>query len=228
MSSVQRKKLRREALKLDALRLFAERGIDGVSVRDIAAAAGQKNHGAVSYYFESKEALVREIVTDGASIIEEKRNSMLDEMEARGGPSAIREVMNAMIYPSLEPYKGTEYDCWLRFTVMLNMTHRDIFRSAIGDQGNRGYQRCLAHLRRLMPPISMAEKNQRLMLLGSYISIILATRQTAMADTARDHKAWLSESTVRQLAHTATAMLSDPQEEEAFVEEPASWGGLMT
>jgi len=36
------------ALKRAAMRLFAARGTDGVTVREIARAAGQLNHGAVS------------------------------------------------------------------------------------------------------------------------------------------------------------------------------------
>ena len=47
-----------ERLKGEAQRLFANRGIDGVTVRDIAKAAGQKNPAAVGYHFGSKEALM--------------------------------------------------------------------------------------------------------------------------------------------------------------------------
>ena len=68
-----------EHLKAVALKLFAERGIDGVTVRQIAEAAGQKNHAAVGYYFGSKEDLVRELIVDGARLIDDQRNRWLDE-----------------------------------------------------------------------------------------------------------------------------------------------------
>ena len=41
-----------------AERLFAERGIAGVSLREIGAAAGQRNNSATQYHFESKHGLV--------------------------------------------------------------------------------------------------------------------------------------------------------------------------
>ncbi|MBS7541020.1 helix-turn-helix transcriptional regulator [Ancylobacter lacus] len=44
----------------EALRLFAERGVDGTSVRDIAQAAGVAE-GALYRHFASKEALAREL-----------------------------------------------------------------------------------------------------------------------------------------------------------------------
>jgi len=51
----------RERLLDVASDLFAERGFDGVSVRDITRAA-QANLGAVTYYFQSKQALFAEVV----------------------------------------------------------------------------------------------------------------------------------------------------------------------
>lgn len=209
-----------ETIKVVALRLFAERGVDGVTVREIATAAGQKNHGAVGYYFGTKETLVREIVSDGARIIDDRRNAMLDEIEAAGGPRGVRDVVNAIIYPSLALSGDDAHDYYLRFTVLLNMTHRDLFVSAIGEEWNRGYQRCLTHLRRLMPAMSPTMKNQRLMFLGSYIAMMLAMRQTALSDTSRTHSTWPSNETLRHLAHTAAAIIEAP-DQEIEAPEPA-------
>jgi AcrR family transcriptional regulator len=51
----------RELILIAAERLFAERGIAAVSLRDVGAAAGQKNNAAVQYHFGDKENLVREV-----------------------------------------------------------------------------------------------------------------------------------------------------------------------
>ena len=52
-------------LLLVAERLFSAHGVAGVSTREIARAAGQKNHSAVAYHFGSKEGLAEELFIDG-------------------------------------------------------------------------------------------------------------------------------------------------------------------
>ncbi|MDZ7826474.1 MAG: helix-turn-helix domain-containing protein [Gammaproteobacteria bacterium] len=42
-------------------RLFAEKGLAGVSVRDITEAAGARNQSALHYHFGCMEELIREI-----------------------------------------------------------------------------------------------------------------------------------------------------------------------
>ena len=92
----------RMRLKRAARRLFAERGFRNVTVREIATAAGQKNHAAVGYYFGTKESLAKEILVDGARVLEARRIALLNALEARGGSPTIRELVAAIAVPSAE------------------------------------------------------------------------------------------------------------------------------
>ena len=53
-------------MKAVAQRLFAQHGIDGVTVADIVAAAGQRNKASLQYHFGSKDELIGELLVDGA------------------------------------------------------------------------------------------------------------------------------------------------------------------
>ena len=197
-----------QILKTVARRLFAERGVDGVTVRQIAEAAGQRNHAAVGYYFGSKEALIRQLVVDGARLIDAARNARLDQLEAEGGPRDVAEVVDALVYPSLAAQE--QEDDYNRFIVMLSMTHRDLFMDALGGRWNSGYQRCLEHLRRLMPDMPAAAKNQRFLFLGATLGSVLAMREAELADASREHPTWGSAQTLAHFAQTLTAMLTAP------------------
>ncbi|GAA4415485.1 TetR/AcrR family transcriptional regulator [Quisquiliibacterium transsilvanicum] len=204
-----------ENLKRVARRLFAERGVDGVTVRQIAEASGQKNHAAVGYHFGSKDALIRELVIHGARVIDERRNAWLDRQEAQGGPRTVREVVDVLVQASVDIGEDENYN---RFIVMLGMTHRQFFMETLAGQWNSGYQRCLDHLRRLMPPLPPAMKNQRLLFLGAALGAVMAARETGLADTSRSHPTWGSPHTLSHFAHAMTAMLEAPPEDPP--EEP--------
>src|ERR1700761_4910416 len=83
----------RSRLKHVARQMFAERGFRNVSVREIAAAAGQKNHAAVGYHFGSKENLAKEILIDGAMVIEAHRKTILEALEAKSVAPTMRELV---------------------------------------------------------------------------------------------------------------------------------------
>src|SRR3978361_2214490 len=80
-------------IKAAAQMLFARHGVDAVTVQQIVAAAGQRNNAALHYHFGSKEELIRQMVVDGAAVLDERRRGMLQEIEAHGGPATIREVL---------------------------------------------------------------------------------------------------------------------------------------
>ena len=209
----------REQIKLAARRLFALHGIDGVGVREIVEAAAQKNHGSLAYYFGTKEALVRELVADGAKLIDIRRNAFLDRLEAAGGPKRVRDVVEALVYPSigLAGENEDEEDTYTRFIAMLAMNHRALFMDALEKRWNSGYLRALEHLRRLMPEMPAAAKNQRFVFMGGYLSAVLSMREAALTDVTRPHPAWASADMLPHFVQTLTAMLEAPLEKGLFV-----------
>ncbi|MEZ5553511.1 MAG: TetR/AcrR family transcriptional regulator [Pseudomonadales bacterium] len=199
-------------IKRVARYLFAERGVHDVSVREIAQAAGQRNLGVVAYYFGTKEQLIREILIDGAERIEARREEHLRGLEENGGPHSVRCVVEAIVLPSARFAEQDEVygSCFNRFLAQLSFTSADLIDRTLEGRWNRGYQRCLGHLRRLLPDLTRAEQNRRFLFLGSYISTLLAQREFMLADPDRDHPTWRSKTTLDDIVRTATALLTAP------------------
>ena len=204
-----------EIIKAAALKLFAERGIDGVTVRQIAEAAGQKNHAAVGYYFGSKEELVRQLIVDGARLIDDQRNLWLDGAEAQGGPFTILEIVEGLVRTSLNPHPPAGGESYNRFVVMLGLTHRALFMDALEGRWNRGYLRALDHIRRLKPEISTSLMNQRLLFMGAALGGILASRERELADQSRPHPMWNAPSTLHEIARSLAAMIEPHSERKS-------------
>jgi AcrR family transcriptional regulator len=80
-------------------RLFAEHGIEVVSLREITRAAGQRNATALQYHFGNRRGLVRAILAKHNRDVEAERHGMLDELESRSGVSA-REWVQALVLPA--------------------------------------------------------------------------------------------------------------------------------
>ncbi len=197
-----------EQLKAVALSLFSQHGIDGVTVRQIAEAAGQKNHAAVGYHFGSKEALVRQVIIHGARLIDDLRNEMLDAMEAEGGPHSLFDVTNCLVRSSLPDVAPPWGDCYNRFVVILQLSNRRLFIDTVEGRWNSGYQRCLAHARRLCPDVPAGVMNQRLVFMGTALGGILSAREGELADQSRPHPTWQAPETLDKVAKALAAILA--------------------
>jgi AcrR family transcriptional regulator len=195
-------------IKVAARRLFATRGIDGVSVREIATAANQRNSGSVHYYFRTKEALVRELVADGAKLIDERRNAMLDEAEREPGIRDVRTVIELLVQSSIAlGGEAGEEDTYIRFICLLQTNDRQLFLDALEKKWNSGYQRCLAHLRQLLPDISQSILSQRLVFMGLYLNAALSAREAAVDGQKGSHRFWSAPHTMDNFIDTAHALL---------------------
>jgi AcrR family transcriptional regulator len=79
---VARKMSTKELLIETAEQLFGRLGIEGVSLREIAVAAGQANSNAVQYHFKDKSGLVSAILEDRVGQIDALRGEQLDVLKA--------------------------------------------------------------------------------------------------------------------------------------------------
>ena len=91
----------REKLILAAESLFAKGGFESVSLREIAAAAGQKNHHAVQYHFGSREGLVAAIFRYRMSQMEDRRGEMLSAAKKAGSVDDARTLIEVIFLPQL-------------------------------------------------------------------------------------------------------------------------------
>jgi AcrR family transcriptional regulator len=80
-----------------AERLFAEQGIASVSLRDVCAAAGQRNHSAAQYHFGDRAGLVAAVYEHRMSHVNALRHAMLDALAEGAAP--VTEVVRALVEP---------------------------------------------------------------------------------------------------------------------------------
>ena len=102
----------REQIIRAAERLFAARGIEGVSLREINRAAGQSNTGAVQYHVGDRDGLVRAVIDKHRQDSEPRRHALLDQYEDRGVDD-LRALAAALVSPLAaklaDPDGGREY-----------------------------------------------------------------------------------------------------------------------
>ena len=114
-----------------AEQLFAERGIESVSLRDISAAAGQRNHSAAQYHFVDRAGLVAAVYEHRMRLVDERRRDLIDAIE-RDVPEGDRLewLVEATIRPLVEVVDET--DGW--YARFLVRTRWDAFaRQVLAD-----------------------------------------------------------------------------------------------
>lgn len=99
----------REALIAVAERLFAERGVDAVTVRDVVKAAGQRNSSAVQYHFGNKAGLLRAILDPHQARLDARRAEMFAELGERPTLDELIEVLVRPLASLLDNESGRHY-----------------------------------------------------------------------------------------------------------------------
>lgn len=99
----------RHALIVAGERLFAERGMHGVSLREIGAEAGQRNNNVTQYHFGSKEGLVVAIFEHRSAEVNTRRLELLAAAEREAVTDA-GSLLGAFFLPLVEQIQqGNHY-----------------------------------------------------------------------------------------------------------------------
>ena len=98
-------------LRRTAERLFAARGLDGVSLRQITRDAGQRNSTALQYHFGSRDGLVRAVLDHHLAHVVLRGTALLDRYETGGhgadsgagsdaeSNAGLRELVDGLVMP---------------------------------------------------------------------------------------------------------------------------------
>jgi AcrR family transcriptional regulator len=140
-----------------AEKLFAESGIDAISLRTITAEAGV-NLAAVNYHFQSKDALAMAVVERRFAPINRERLRMLDEFEAavHGEPVPVARLVEAFLTPVLALRNGPCSD-FVPLMARIYTEHRTFMERIFREHLLPVVQRFQAAFQRTLPHLPPAE-----------------------------------------------------------------------
>lgn len=109
----------KEQIVLAGERLFAEHGVDGISLRQIGLAAGTENNSAVQYHFGTKDQLVQAIFEYRLPLLHLRRAHLMATTET----GTLRDLLSCQVLPVMEQAEqpGSHY---LSFIAMLRQYRR--------------------------------------------------------------------------------------------------------
>lgn len=148
-----------------AERLFAQKGIDAVSIRDITTAA-DVNTASVHYHFGSKSDLIEAIIKTRSAEILGRREEFLDELDARSEPT-LRELAEAMVRPAAEKLGDKRGRSYIGF--MAAVGSHPTYSKMVTEITDKHTMRQLRLLEAMTPHLSPAVRHFRFALVKAML-----------------------------------------------------------
>lgn len=185
-----------------AERLFAERGVDAVSLREIAREAGARNVMAVQYHFTDRAGVLAAIADKHLPVVDARRDALLDGIESEARPS-MRAMASALVRPLAaklaDPDGGPAFLC----------IHADLLNRPVPSfdlTGRSGsLQRWRAMLEPMLDPVAVTLHPR----LGALVYAAVELGRRAATAPHADDRLFSS-----HLVDTVAAMLGAPLSDE--------------
>jgi AcrR family transcriptional regulator len=199
----------RTRIKVAARKLFAERGVEAVTVREIVAAAGARNGGSLNYYFGSKEGLISELISDLFKAWSQGWLQGFADLEKAGGAPGVREVITVLVmgadaFPGVDPNPTAA-----RFIASVLHTRRAMVREIMDQLNYTIFNHLLKYIARLRPDIPRDVMNQRLIYLSWYLISVQSAHEASLAGRVRS-EVWMNYDPKANIIDTATGLVEAP------------------
>lgn len=187
--------------------LFGERGIDGVSLREIAAAAGQRNNSVVHYHFQDKQGLVDALLQDRVGKVERIRQEMVD---AAGDLDRcdLADLLRIMWQSKIDYCAGDSAHWYIQFHLAYHMHGKGRRHPIIAmPTQHPASSRLLAALEARCDHLHSEQFQYRLGLLFTMFWTAVARHDSAVQDSA---ERWSSRFSLDETIKIAVAALAAP------------------
>jgi len=163
-----------EKILKTAERLFALHGVDGVSLREIARSAGQKNESATRYHFGSRDALLAAILDYRRTPVNARRQQLLDELVANKQQSDVRALLQVIIQPFAELLTITPEDSYYISLVNQLYSRRDYFTAVDSEESRTALRQAFSLLDEALVEIPAPQRAERLFWVGLQMNHVVA------------------------------------------------------
>ena len=132
--------------------LFAERGSDAVSLREIITASGVSNASAIQYHFGDRRGLIRAILDKHEPAVDQHRQQLLDAY-VDAGQDDMRELASALVVPLAKQLENSDGGLgYLQLLSDLYNRPNPTFDPAKFDEGAHSIHRWRALVMPLLTP----------------------------------------------------------------------------
>ncbi|WP_037525511.1 TetR/AcrR family transcriptional regulator [Sphingobium yanoikuyae] len=155
--------------------LFAARGIDAVSMREIATAARCGDTNAVTYYFGSKDGLLAAVFGARVEQMDPVRGRMLEQAQASGHLGDPMALLGMLLLPQLDLKDEAGAHPYAHFLLHFATQYWSLTSSlfaAIEDRAQNLF-RVIGHLRALMEGVHPDVARNRILLCNMMLQSLL-------------------------------------------------------
>lgn len=204
-----------EALLETAQRLFAERGIDAVSMREIAREAGHRNNSALQYHFGTKEALLQAILDAGMQEVNLLRNDYVDRLFTTGRHTELRALVEALVWPLATRLLTKKRNTYNRFLAAAQI-HPDSDLRASSSETDRGFRRIYELVELALPQVPAPVLQQRWLAGISFMLFALGDYERMSARRSKAERSFDIHRAIENLIDMLTGALAAPVSAEVM------------